>query len=35
METIRITAGLAGVCIVTLLLLLVQLRLDSAAFLVG
>ena len=33
METIRITAGLAGVAAVTLLLLLVQLRLDSAALL--
>ena len=33
METIRITAGLAGVAAGTLLLLLVQLRLDSAALL--
>ena len=35
METIRITAGLVGVAAVTLLLLLVQLRLDSVAIFGG
>ena len=35
METIRITVGLAGVATVTLLLLLIQLHLDSVAMMAG